>query len=252
VIAISRYARTGSPTFEVIDGGASRHDLARRKELKFTLPRADVQKLRRLLEANGRRQVHNEPISTVNSVYFDDARLSACRANLDGLGRRQKVRVRWYDSPLPQREVFFEIKWRDNRVTGKRRLHLLSPEPIGRLSYRAFLAGLAAALPPEHQAVLVRYCEPTVLVRYQREHFTSADGSLRATIDYNISYFDQTGKSFVSTSFGQPHDGLVVLEGKMPPGRELDLVSLLHPLGARLGRCSKYVNGCQMLGLVRG
>jgi hypothetical protein len=236
----------------VIDGGSSRRDLARRKELKFTLPRADVQKLRRLLEANGRRQVHNEPISTVNSVYFDDVRLSTCRANLDGLGRRNKVRLRWYDLPRPGHEFFFEIKWRDNRVTGKHRLHVRSGEPIGRMSYLTILAALSASLPEEHQATLARYCEPTVLVRYQREHFTSADGALRATIDYNVAYFDQTGKSFISTSFGQPHDGLVVLEGKMPPGRESDLARLLHPFGARLGRCSKYVNGCQMLGLVRG
>jgi hypothetical protein len=44
--------------------------------------------LRRLLEVNGKRQVYNREVSVVRSVYFDDARLSACRANLDGLGRR--------------------------------------------------------------------------------------------------------------------------------------------------------------------
>ena len=211
-----------------------------------------MQKLRRLLESNGQRQVHNEPISTVNSVYFDDMRLSTCRANLDGLGRRNKVRLRWYDLPQPANDVFFEIKWRDNRITGKHRLHVRASQPVGRLSYGTILTALGAALPEEHQAILVRYCEPTVLVRYQREHFTSADGSLRATIDYNISYFDQSGKAFISTSFGQPHEGLVVLEGKMPPGRELDLVSLLHPFGGACGTLLKYVNGCQMLGLVRG
>ena len=240
-----------SPAFEVIDAGSSCADLKRRKELKFTIPRADVQKLRVLLERSGRRQTYNRDISTVNSVYFDDASLSTCQANLDGLGRRNKVRIRWYDTPQPGHAFFFEIKWRDNRVTGKHRLQMHASERLSELSYDTILASLSAALPEECQPALARYCEPSVLVRYQREHFTAADGSLRATIDYDIAYFDQTGKRFISTSFGVPHEGLVVLEGKLPVGREHDLRRLVHPLGARVGRCSKYVHGCQLLGLIR-
>jgi hypothetical protein len=125
-----------------------------------------------------------------------------------------------------------------------------SNEPLDAYSYRTILSKLSAALPERFHSVLVRYCEPTVLVRYQREHFTSPDGSLRATVDYHINYFDQTGKQFISTSFGRHHEGLVVLEGKTPVGREGELRSLVHPLGARVGRCSKYVYGCQMLGLI--
>jgi hypothetical protein len=87
-------------------------------------------------------------------------------------------------------------------------------------------------------------------VRYQREHFVSHDRALRATVDYGIRYFDQTGKQFISTSFGRRHEGFIVLEGKTPVGREHELRRLLHPLAARVGRCSKYVYGCQMLGLV--
>jgi VTC domain-containing protein len=251
VIALCHSPRRPAPVFEVIDGGLPRADLQRRKELKFTLHRADVRKLRVLLAGNGRQQVFNEPVSTVNSVYFDDANLSACRANLDGLGQRCKVRIRWYDSPQPGQSFFFEIKWRDNRVTGKHRLQIRAAERLSELSYSTIFASLSAALPEQCQRALVRYCEPTVLVRYQREHFAASDGSLRATIDYNITYFDQTSKRFVSTAFGVPHEGLVVLEGKTPVGREHELRSLVHPLGARVGRCSKYVYGCQLLGLIR-
>ncbi len=240
-----------APSFEVIDAGASRADLTRRKELKFTLLQADVQKLRILLEGNARRQVHNHEVSVVNSVYFDDHQLSTCRANLDGLGRRNKVRLRWYDLPLPGQEFFFEIKWRENRVTGKHRFQVRANEPIGGMHYQAILANLAAALPQRCQSMLARYGEPTVLVRYRREHFVSHDRALRATVDYDICYFDQTGKRRITTSFARRHEGLVVLEGKTPVGRERELRRLLHPLGARVGRCSKYVYGCQMLGLVR-
>jgi hypothetical protein len=248
VIAV--YHPTRLSAFEVIDAGAARADLNKRKELKFTLPRADIQKLRVLLEGNARRQVHNEQVSTVCSVYFDDPQLSTCHANLDGLGRRNKVRLRWYDSPKPGHEFFFEIKWRENRVTGKHRFQMRSHEPIHTLAYRTILENLSAALPERCQSILARYCEPTVLVRYQREHFVSHDRALRATVDYDIHYFDQTGKQLISTLFGRRHEGLIVLEGKTPVGREHELRRLLHPLAARVGRCSKYVYGCQMLGLV--
>jgi hypothetical protein len=251
VIAFHRPTNERPCLFEVIDAGSPRSDLASRKELKFTLPRADVGKLRSLLEGNGRRQVYNHTVSTVHSVYFDDARLSSCQANLAGLGRRNKLRLRWYDTPLAGHDFFFEIKWRNNRITGKHRLQIRSVQRLGELSYSSILANLAAVLPERYQQALVKYCEPSVLVRYQREHFMSSDRSLRATIDYDIAYFDQTGKQFISSDFGTVHEGLVVLEGKTPVGREHELRSLVRPLAARIGRCSKYVYGCQMLGLVR-
>jgi hypothetical protein len=250
VIAAYQPTIFGSFGFEVIDAGAARADLKRRKELKFTLPQADIQKLRVLLEGNARRQVHNHQVSTVYSIYFDDPQLSTCRANLDGLGRRIKVRMRWYDLPQPGHEFFFEIKWRENRVTGKHRFQMRSREPLATLNYRAIRENLSAALPERCQSILTRYCEPTVLVRYRREHFVSHDRALRATVDYDIRYFDQTGKRQITTSFGRRHEGLIVLEGKTPVGREHELRRLVHPLAARVGRCSKYVYGCQMLGLV--
>jgi hypothetical protein len=55
----------------------------------------------------------------------------------------------------------------------------------------------------------------------------------------------------MNTSFGRSHDGLVVLEGKMAVGRQSELRTLLHPFSARVGRSSKYVDGCLMLGMVR-
>ena len=74
MVAAAQPVSTG--LFNVIGEDASRKDLAVRRETKFILPNADVGKFRRLLEGNGRRLVHNEPVSTVRSVYFDDPSLS--------------------------------------------------------------------------------------------------------------------------------------------------------------------------------
>lgn len=251
VIAINTSRDEVCPAFDVVDVGSRRADLSRRRELKFVLENADVAKLREHLAGNGRRQIYNREVSVVRSIYFDDPRFSSCRANLDGLGRRYKLRLRWYDSPKPQHECYLEIKWRDNRVTGKHRLQVRSAESLARLSYKTIQAKLLETVPETFVPLLLRYCDPTLLVEYRREHFACPQNSLRATLDYGIVYYDQTGKRAIFTDFACTHEGLVVMEVKSPVGRERELRTLLHPFSPRVARCSKYVNGCHMLRLVR-
>ena len=237
-------------TFEILGSQTTRSDLASRREVKFTLPGADLGKLRNVLDANCRRLVHNDPISTVRSIYFDDVRLSACHANLAGVGRRQKLRLRWYDSLSPGKDIFFEIKWRDNRITGKHRLQLQASKPLTEMSYRQIMDALIETLPGQHVDRVLASSEPIAIVEYRREHFASFDAALRITLDYELAFYDQTGKTTVNTSFPHRLPNLVVVEGKTPVGRERELKQLLYPLSLRVGRCSKYVHGCRLLGLI--
>lgn len=238
------------PSFRVVDFGTTRSDLATRKEIKFNYEGADLGKFRRLLETNCRRLVHNNPVSVVRSIYFDDLGLSACRANLDGIGCRRKLRLRWYDSLWPGKSFFFEIKWRHNRVTGKHRLQIESDVPLVELSYRQIAAGLRSAIPADYLGDVYGFDEPIMIVQYQREHFASDDGCCRLTLDYDLAFYDQTCKARISTVFPQRLPHLIVVEGKSPIGREAELRRWLFPLQARVGRCSKYVHGCHLLGLL--
>ena len=245
-----RQHQIASSPFRVLDEGSTRSDLASRREVKFTVPGADLGKLRRLLDSNCHRLIHHDCISTVRSIYFDDVRLSACHANLDGIGRRQKVRLRWYDSLPPTADFFFEIKWRDNRVTGKHRLHMQTDRPLATMPYKQIVDGLHVALPAQYVGDLLATSEPVAIVEYRREHFASRDNSLRVTLDYDLAFYDQTGKRFISTSFPHRLHRLVVVEGKTPVGHESELRELLFPWTPRIGRCSKYVHGCRLLGLI--
>ena len=236
----------------VTDQTYEREDLARRSEVKYALNAADIGKLRSHLAGNCRRLIHNEPVSVVRSIYFDDERLSACRANLDGVGSRRKLRLRWYDSLQPQHDFYLEIKWRENKVTGKHRLHINSPDPLESLSYPDILRQLEDAVPEAFRCAMLKAPEPTVIVEYRREHFSSPDGSLRLTLDYDLTYYDQTGRRNVCTDFPCRLGDLVVVEGKVPVGHEADLRRQLHPYIPRANRCSKYVHGCRLLGLIRG
>lgn len=238
--------RPASP-FRVVDS-KQRSDLAARRELKFTLPRGDLNQLRRVLQSNGCRIQHNHQISTVNSIYFDDPQLSACYANLHGVGERRKLRLRWYDLPKPEHEFFFEIKWRRNRITGKHRLQLQSSTSLAQMTYREIKQGLIDSVPAALVSDCLRSQEPVAIVQYQREHFVSRDGALRVTLDFGLTFYDQLARQKIHAEFPKRMDDFVVIEGKAPIGRERELRSMLFPLALRVGRCSKYVHGCRHLG----
>lgn len=241
---------------KILSDDAERADLAKRRETKFALPGVDVAKLRRMLASNCRKQVHRNDHSLVSSVYFDDHRMSACYANLDGLTSRRKLRLRWYDSVLPPEHAVLEIKWRENRVTGKHRLHLHAEDGFQAMDYRDLKTSLASCLHQQrklerHLAALNRFYQPTLLVRYRREHFVSRDGTVRLTLDYDLEYVDQRGRIRFGGDFAVPLRNLVVLECKTTVGAETELRKLIHPFSIRPSRCSKYVMGCQELGLVK-
>ena len=118
-ISVTRLRRRRQVAISILDDGTSRPDLMARRELKYVFTRHDVSTLRHVLRQVCRPIVHAGPVSTVRSVYFDDPCLSACRANLDGIGLRHKTRIRWYDREHPADRFFLETKWRRHRICGK-------------------------------------------------------------------------------------------------------------------------------------
>ena len=62
---------------------------AERREMKFVYRSRDLAAIRAVLEGNLRRvRFGADEVSRVNSVYFDDHRLSGCEESLAGAGRR--------------------------------------------------------------------------------------------------------------------------------------------------------------------
>jgi hypothetical protein len=223
-----------------------------RRETKYAFPRGDLPGLRRhLLDVCRRIRFHRD-VSEVRSIYFDDENLSACRANLDGIGRRRKVRLRWYDRAAPGSTGFFEIKWRRNVWTGKERREIRCQPDLRDWSYRQIRSGLSRVLADEHEAVLARHPDPVVLVGYQREHFFSPELRARLTLDYDLTFYDQRGASHPKTGTGHSLPEFVILEVKTAGDQAAGLQRILHPFRPRPSKCSKYVYGCRELGLIPG
>jgi len=223
-------------------------DLSFRREVKYAVPGADVGKLRLLLDTNLKRIRYNERVSTVRSIYFDDWRLSACQESLAGVGRRRKVRLRWYDEPDPPSVFFFEIKWRDGLASGKQRIQIEADEKLSVCPYPGISMGVGDALPTPYAAVWSQMSEPVVLVEYKREHFSSRHTPLRVTLDYDLVFYDQYGARYPSLSFPQPMSDFAVIEAKVPVGAEGSIKEAFHPMTPRATRSSKYLSACQLVG----
>ena len=125
-----------------------------RREVKFSLPNVDAGKFRSILAVNCRRVSYADATSRVCSIYFDDAALSALRANLDGTSRRTKTRIRWYDTPFPEKRFFFEVKRREDEAL----LH--GPEQIADLPVPVAESPGAVRIGHPERSHLVEYLAP--------------------------------------------------------------------------------------------
>lgn len=220
-----------------------------RRELKFELAAADYRKLDPILRLNHRSVAYAGPESLVHSVYFDDPRLGSCAESVAGVGRRGKLRLRWYDAPRPGETAFFEIKRRVGELLDKRRFPVTATAGLAGVSYRDLVTGLLGLLPGDARELLAARRMPVVLVRYRRRHYRDRrPGSpVRLTLDREITVFDQLGAAAPRTRFGARLGDRVVLEIKCPPGWPASPPRLLHPLRPRRTRCSKYVLACRQL-----
>ena len=223
-----------------------------RTEVKFALPRADLGKLETILEVNCRRVSYCNRTSRVVSLYFDDDRLSACRENVDGSSRRAKLRLRWYDDPFPRGELFLEIKRRRGQATSKERHSLHLASPLESASIRETTKALSRSLPPVQSEALLARPEAIVIVEYERSYFDAPFESLRITLDSDLVFYSQVGHLRPSRRFSVPVRDIVILEAKGSVGNEDRIRELLHPLEPRVTRSSKYVLGCQAIGLLPG
>jgi hypothetical protein len=240
------------PPFQLTEISSVDPTFAGRREIKYVLDRSNLDLARELMESRFERVVFNRPVSVVRSIYFDTEKLATCHANLDGVGRRNKVRLRWYDQPLPDQQVYFEVKWRRSLVTGKFRTPLTLQRPLADVSYQELRRGLQAVVPDSSQALARIYDQPIVLVEYQREHFMCQELGLRMTLDYDLVFYDQAGCLRPKLGIGISLPSLALIEAKSVPPAPRDLSRLLHPLGQRVSRCSKYVHGCAQIGRIPG
>lgn len=179
-----------------------------RNEWKYEITYPEFLILRSRLSAIFPRDGHAEDGSyEIRSLYFDNIRDKALCEKRDGLNRREKFRLRYYN-----RDPSFIRLEKKSKLYGmcRKECAVVSAE-----SARALAAGEWEALSPEGPSLLAELyakalsegLEPKTIVDYTREPYVYEPGNVRVTLDYHI----RTGMG--SRAFLDPDSATAPVEG---------------------------------------
>lgn len=132
------------------------------------------------------------PEGQVNSLYFDTADLDEYLRSASGEFKKNKVRIRWYNSIGDYRgkvPIFIELKSRQGFASSKQRHRLLvpptrlMPEHLSDgIVNRAMLINTLASF----GHFLEKPLRPVIMTSYQRYRFNEMQTGVRVSFDYNI------------------------------------------------------------------
>ncbi len=181
-----------------------------RHEWKHEITAADRLVLSARLSAVARRDGHGQNGRyEIRSLYFDDPRDTALREKLDGVARREKFRIRYYNGDASYICLEKKVKW--DGLCGKRSV-LLSTQEV-----QLLLDGNLGWMPSSGRPLIQELywkmkangLRPRTLVDYTRDAYVFPAGNVRVTLDFNI----RTGLG--STDFLNP-SAITVPAGDAP------------------------------------
>lgn len=189
------------------------------------------------------------PPRQVNNIYFDSPDLQDLNANLSGVGRREKLRLRWYGPDMTRISgAQLELKCKEGLVGWKGLAAFDGELDLTGPAWPALLATLHAGLDPRARLWLERRGGPALINSYRRAYYETPDGVLRLTLDTHLRAFDQ--RAALAPNLTRPAllPEQLVLELKGPADAETGrrLARVLEAFPLRVDRFSKYLHG--MLG----
>lgn len=221
-----------------------------RHELKHQISYADMLVIRQRLRAVMNIDEHAvDGRYRIRSLYFDNINDKALREKVDGISRREKFRIRYYNDDLSV--INLEKKCKAGGL-GNKQTAPLTAEEAGRIIAGDLEWMLTSKRPVVKELYVKMTTEglrPKTIVDYVREPFVFTAGNVRVTLDYDIrtglSDIDFLNPDCVMIPAG---DAPIILEVKWDeflPDIIRDILQL--PDGRREGAFSKYA-ACRMYG----
>ncbi len=219
-----------------------------RHEVKHEINYADMLTIRHRLRAAAYPDPHAiDGKYLIRSLYFDDISDRALREKIDGLNRREKFRIRYYNGDTSV--IHLEKKSKFNNLGNKQ------SAPLTAQQAQSIVDGdLAFMLDSEYPLIRELYSKMTVqglqpktIVDYTREPFIFPAGNVRVTLDYNIRSGLRCTDFLNPACVTVPVSDSIILEVKWDaflPDIIRDAVSLAD---RREGAFSKYA-ACRIYG----
>ena len=157
-----------------------------RNEWKHEITASDRICIRQRMRAVARTDPHaKNGIYMIRSLYFDNLYDKALREKIDGVNRREKFRIRYYDGDTGY--ISLEKKSKLNGLCSKVGARLTKEEAQaivdGDYSWMMDSVPLVREL---YSKMMSQGLRPMTIVDYTREPFIYGPGNVRVTIDYDI------------------------------------------------------------------
>ncbi len=217
----------------------------RRYEIKLPLEHADLAEACMWLRLHPANFSPHFPQRRVNSIYFDSPDLFSVDENLAGQSVRRKLRLRWYGELDQVIRGNWEIKCKERNLGWKITRPMGNCLPLSTMSWQEVLAVLRADACDTVGMHLSYSSCPTLINSYERLYYLSWDMSIRATVDFHQSFYDQrlSGIPNLTRPLPYPDRDHIVLEIKASQASHDQLSEIVQHLPVRVTRNSKYVNG---------
>ena len=220
-----------------------------RHEWKHEINAADRLVLLARLNAVMKRDPHAvDGVYRIRSLYFDDLRDTALREKIDGVNRREKFRIRYYNGDNSY--IVLEKKSKLNGLCAKESCRISAGEARRLLDGDlGWMVDAGRPLCTElYSKMKSRGLRPKTIVDYTREPFVFGPGNVRVTIDRDLRTGDFRTDFLDPETLTLPvEDAPMILEVKWDaflPELIRDAVSLP---GRRAAAFSKYEQ-CRIYG----
>lgn len=213
-----------------------------RHEWKHEISYGDMLVLRSRLSAVANQDVHSiNGKYFIRSLYFDNASDKALKEKIDGVNKREKFRIRYYNDDTSL--IHLEKKSKINGLCLKESTSLSKEEVKAIIdgNYEWMINSSVPLVKEFYSKIMCQGLRPKTIVDYTREPFVFAPGNVRITLDYNIRAGFQC-KDFLSQECVTVpvSDYKIILEVKWDeylPDIIRDAVQLSN---CRVGAFSKY------------
>ena len=220
-----------------------------RHEWKHEISYSDMLAIRQRLSAVAQRDSHAvNGAYFIRSLYFDNLSDKALREKLDGISRREKFRIRYYNGDTSV--IHLEKKSKIGGLGNKQSANLTAEEARwivdGKLDW--MLHSERPLVRELYVKMTTEGLRPKTIVDYTREPFVYGPGNVRVTLDYNI----RTGRG--CTDFLNPDcttipvgNAPIILEVKWDEFLPEVIRSVVQLENRKTGAYSKYA-ACRIYG----
>lgn len=215
-----------------------------RHELKVVIAREALPAVEAHLRIHGAMVRQHHPDRVVQSIYLDTPERGDLVDAEEGVGRRCKVRIRWYGPDSDLIRAVLEVKGRDGGLGSKERWQAHRDVCVTGVPVTRWLRQALATFSPGAHAVVANRV-PQAWIRYHRIYRSTTDGRVRVTIDHDVFSDVLSHRCLLDPRHLRSIGPVAVVEIKALGEHHDQAASLLQGLPGVVQRCSKYALAVQ-------